>query len=138
MLRARHNESFCAPDLVIKARDSRRSVIWKDIATKLRPKTDDEIHSSCRGPGFADRGDCRREPLAFLRIQSVKFQVRVRGRSKSEDSSLRCVHHASSELFRRSCRCFHCGYALRDLRWLSHLSPELSPDGLSFFPSKTS
>src|SRR5215831_4337607 len=99
MLRARHNESFRVPDLVIKARDSRRSVIWKDIAPKLRPKTDDEVHSSCRGPGFADRGDSRREPFVLSRIQIVKFQVRVRGRSKSEDSSLRRVHHTSSELF---------------------------------------
>src|SRR5215469_7593108 len=107
MLRAGHNESFRAPDLFITARDSRRSVIWIDVAPKLGPKADYEVHSSYRGPWFADGGNCRRELLVLLRIHSVKFQVRVRGRSKSKNSSLWRVRHASSELLRRSCRCFH-------------------------------
>src|SRR5262245_65155269 len=110
MLRARHNESFLSFYLLIKALDSRRNVIGKDIAPKLGPKTNDEVHSSSRGPWFADGGDCSCELLFLLRVQNVKFQVRVRGRSKREYSSLRRVHHASSELFRYSWRCFLCGY----------------------------
>src|SRR5882762_5571862 len=92
MLRAWHHESFCALDLFVKALDARRSVIGNNIAPELRPKTDDEVHSSCGGPWFTDRGNCRRELLAFLRLQNVKLQVRMRGRSKSEDSSLRRIH----------------------------------------------
>src|SRR5216683_2429510 len=92
MLRAWHNESLSALDLVVKALHARNRVIWNNIAPELRPKADDEVHSSCGGPWFTNRGDCRRELLAFLRVQNVKLQVRMRGRSKSEDSSLRRVH----------------------------------------------
>ena len=82
MLRAWHNESFCAPDLLVKALHARRGVIWDNIAPELRPKADDEVHSSCSGPWFTDSGDCRGELLAFLRVQNVKLQVRMGGRSK--------------------------------------------------------
>src|SRR5277367_6540033 len=92
MLRAWHDESFCASDLVIKARYAWRGVIWSDVAPELGPKTDDEVHSACGGPWFTDRGDGRGELLAFLRVQNVKLQVRMRGGSKNEDSSLRRVH----------------------------------------------
>ena len=92
MLRARHNESFRALDLLVKAFDAGRGVIGNHIAPQLRPKADDEVHSSCGGPWFTDGGDCRRELFAFLRVQNVKLQVGMRGRSKSEDSSLRRVH----------------------------------------------
>src|SRR5262249_20335663 len=102
MLRAGHDESFRAPDLLVEALDSRGSVIGRDVAPKLGPKTDHEVHSSRCGPGFANGGDCRSELFVLRRIQNVKFQVRVRGRSKSEDSSLRRIHYASSEFFRRS------------------------------------
>src|ERR1700732_2087316 len=79
MLSALHNESFCAPDLVVKALHAWRGVIWNNIAPELRPKADDEVHSSCGGPWFTDRGDCRGEFLAFLCVQTVKLQVRMRG-----------------------------------------------------------
>src|SRR6202011_4261995 len=92
MLCAWHNESFCALDLVVKALHAWRGVIWNNIAPELRPKADDEVHSSCRGPGFTDRGDCRGEFLAFLRVEKIKLQVCMRGGSKSEDSRLRRVH----------------------------------------------
>jgi hypothetical protein len=92
MLRGWHDKSFCALDLVVKARHARRGVIRNDIAPKLRPKADDEVHSSCGGPWFTDRGDCRSELLASLCVQKVKLQIRMRGRSKSEDSSLGRVH----------------------------------------------
>src|SRR6202011_544445 len=86
------NESFCALDLVVKALQARRGVIWNNIAPELRPKADDKVHPSCGGPWFTDSGDCRGELLAFLRVQNVKLQVRVRRGSKSEDSNLRRVH----------------------------------------------
>src|ERR1700733_10936443 len=92
MLRGWHNESFCALDLVVKSLHARRVVLWNNIAPELRPKADNEVHSSRGGPWFTDSGDCRGELLAFLRVQKVKLQVRMRGRSKSEDSSLRRVH----------------------------------------------
>src|SRR5579859_1006066 len=92
MLRAWHDESFCALDLVVKALHARRSILWSNIAPQLRPKADDEVHSSCGGPWFTDSGDCRGKLLALLRIQNVKLQVSMRGRSKSKDSSLRRVH----------------------------------------------
>src|ERR1700733_6767820 len=92
MLRGRHNQSFCALDLLVKALHARRGVLWNNIAPELRPKADDEVHSSCGGSWFTDRGDRRGELLGFLRVQNVKLQVRMRGCSKSEDSSLRCVH----------------------------------------------
>src|ERR1700674_4792524 len=41
MLRAWHNESFCAFDLVVKALHARRGVIWNNIAPELGPKADD-------------------------------------------------------------------------------------------------
>src|SRR5258708_21139290 len=94
MLRARHDESFFALDLFVETFYARRGVIWKNIAPELRPKADDEVHSSCGGPWFTDSGDYRGELLASLRVQNVKLQVRMRGRSKSEDSSLRRLHAA--------------------------------------------
>src|ERR1700722_8605758 len=94
VLSAWHDESFCALDLLVKALYAWRRVIRNDIAPKLRPKADDEVHSSCGGPWFTDRGNCRGELLAFLRVQKVKLQVRMRGGSKGEDSGLRCVHAA--------------------------------------------
>src|SRR5258708_27002202 len=92
MLRAWHNKSVCALDLVVKALQTRRGSIWNNVAPELRPKADDEVHSSCGGPWFTDSGDCRGELLAFLRVQNVKLQVRMRRGSKSEDSRLRRVH----------------------------------------------
>src|SRR5580692_8822055 len=92
VLRAWHNESFCALDLFVKTLHACGGVIRNNLAPELRPKADDEVHSSCRGPWFSDSGDCRGELLGFLRVQNVKLQVRMRGRSKSEDSSLRRVH----------------------------------------------
>src|ERR1700719_2573688 len=92
MLRAWHNESFCALDLAVKALYVRRGIVGNNIAPELRPKADHEVHSSCGGSWFTDSGDRRGELLAFLRVQNVKLQVRMRGRSKSEDSSLRRVH----------------------------------------------
>jgi len=92
MLRAWHDEILCALNLLVKARDARRSVIGNNIAPELRPKADDEVHPSGGGPWFTDSGDCRRELMAFLCVQNVKLQVRMRGRSQSEDSSLRRVH----------------------------------------------
>jgi hypothetical protein len=72
MLRAWHNEPFCAPDLFVKALDARRNVIGNDIAPELRPKADNEVHSSCGGSWFTDSGNCRHELFAFLRVQNVK------------------------------------------------------------------
>src|SRR5271167_3976382 len=92
MLRAWHNESFCAFDLVVEALYARRSVVWNSIAPELRPRADDEVHSACGRPWFANSGDCRGELFAFLRVQDVELQVRMSGRSKSKDSSLRRVH----------------------------------------------
>lgn len=54
----------------------------RNIAPELRPKADDEIRSSRSGSWFTDSGDCRGELLAFLRVQNVKLQVRMGGRSK--------------------------------------------------------
>src|SRR5229473_4011956 len=92
MLRGRHNKSFGALNLFVKALHTRRGIIWSKFAPKLGPKADNEVHSSCGGPWFTDSGDCRGKLLALLHVQKVKLQVRVRGSSKSEDSSLRCVH----------------------------------------------
>src|ERR1700745_3485824 len=92
MLRAWHNESFCALDLFVKALHTRRRVVWNNIAPQLRSKADDEVHSSGSGPWFTDSGNCRGKLLPLLRVQNVKLQIRMRGRSKSEDSSLRRVH----------------------------------------------
>src|ERR1700685_4372824 len=94
MLRARHNESFRALDLVVKALHVRRSIVRNNIAPKLRPKADDEVHSSRRGSRFTDSGDRRGELPVFLRVHKVELQVRVRRGSKSEDSSLRRIHAA--------------------------------------------
>ncbi len=92
MLRAWHNESFRTLDLGVEALHARRGVLWNNLAPELRPKADDEVHSSYGGPRFTDSGDCGGELLAFLCVQNVKLQVRMRGGSKGEDSSLRCVH----------------------------------------------
>src|ERR1700677_3815596 len=92
MLRAWHNESFRALDLFVKANHARRGVVWKNFAPEFGPKADDEVHSSRGGPWFTDSGDCRDKLRAFVRVQNVKFQVRMRGGSKSEDSGLRRVH----------------------------------------------
>ena len=92
MLRVGHHESFCALDLFVKALHTRRGVIRNDIAPELRPKADDEVHSSGSGPWFTDSGDGRGELPAFLCFEKVKLQVRVRRGSKSEDSSLRRIH----------------------------------------------
>src|SRR5271155_2459861 len=92
MLRTRHNESLYSPDLLVKTRHTCRSVVWNNIAPELRPKANDEVHSSRGGSWFTDRGDDRGELLAFLRIQNVKLKVRMRGGSESEDASLGCVH----------------------------------------------
>src|SRR6516164_3757880 len=97
MLRARHNESFRAPDLVIKARDSRRSVIWKDIAPKLGPKSNDEVHSGCRGPWVPDGGDGSQKSLAFFRVQNAKPKIGMRGVSKSKDPSRGRIHYVPPE-----------------------------------------
>jgi hypothetical protein len=78
MLRAWHHESFCALDLSVKALHARRGIVWDNIAPKLRPKADDEVHSSRGGPGFTDSGDGSGKLLAIFRVQKVKLQVRVR------------------------------------------------------------
>src|ERR1700728_4212438 len=95
VLRGWHHESFRALDLFVEALNARRGVVWNDIAPEFRPKADDEVHSSRSGPWFTDSGDCRGELLAFRRVENVELQVGVRGRSKSEDSSLRRVHAVS-------------------------------------------
>src|ERR1700733_14564693 len=87
MLRAWHNESFCALNLFIKALHSRWGILWNKIAPKLGPKADDEVHSSGGGPWFADSRDGRGELLAFLHVQKVRVEGRVRRGRKSEDSS---------------------------------------------------
>src|ERR1700733_11233550 len=92
MLSAWHNESFRAPDFLVKALYVGRRVNGNDIAPQLGPKADDEVHSSRGGPWFTDRGDCRGELPAFLRVKKIELQVRVRGCSKGEDSGLRRVH----------------------------------------------
>ena len=92
VLRGWHDESFCALDRFVKTLDARRRVIGNNIAPELRPKADDEVHSSGGGAWFTDGGNCGRELIAFLGIQNVKLQVRMRGRSQSEDSGLRRVH----------------------------------------------
>jgi hypothetical protein len=91
-LRAWHNESFCTLDRVVKALHARRGIIRNNIAPELRPKADDEVHSSRGGAWFTDSRDGRGELLALLRVQNVKLKVGMRGGSKSEDSSLRRVH----------------------------------------------
>src|ERR1700751_3361558 len=91
VLRAWHNESFCALDLFVEALHTRRRVVRNNIAPELRPKTDDEVHSSGGGSWFTDSGNRRGKLLPLLRVQNVKLQIRMRGRSKSEDSSLRRV-----------------------------------------------
>ena len=97
VLRGWHNESFCAvdlraPDRVVEAFHALRRVVRNNIAPELRPEADDEVHSSRSGPWFTDSGDCRGELLAFFRVENVELEIRMRGRSKSEDSSLRRVH----------------------------------------------
>src|ERR1700733_12534465 len=95
VLRGWHHESFRSMDLVVEALHARKRFLGNNLAPQLRSKANDEVHSSRRRPGFTDSGDCRGELPAFLRVQNVKLQVRMRGRSKSEDSSLRRVHTAS-------------------------------------------
>src|SRR5579872_1764426 len=92
MLRAWHSESFSALDIAVEAFDAGRGVIWYEITPELRPKADDEVHSTSGGSRFPDSGDCRRELFIFLPVHNVKLQVRMRGCSKSEDPSLRRVH----------------------------------------------
>src|SRR5215469_16536335 len=92
MLRAWHNKSFFALDRTVEALNAGRRGVGNNIAPELRPKTNHEIHSSRGGPWLPDRRDCRSEPHGFRRIVEVKLQVRMRGGSKSEDSSLRRVH----------------------------------------------
>src|SRR5580765_719235 len=92
MLRAGHDEPFCALDLFVKAFKAWRDVIGNDIAPQLGPKADDEVHSSCGGPWLTNGGDCGCELFAILRVQNIKLEVRMRGRSKSKDSSLRRIH----------------------------------------------
>ena len=67
MLRAWHDESFFALRLV--------------EAFNVR---------SC--PLFVNRRDGRRELSAFRWVQNIELQIRVRGRSKSENAGLRRVH----------------------------------------------
>src|ERR1700749_2118764 len=92
MLGGGHNESFYSPDFFVEAFHARRDVIRNDVAPELGPETDDEVHSACGGPRFTDRGDCRGEALALLRIQKIKLQVSMRGGAKSEDAGLRRKH----------------------------------------------
>ena len=92
MLRAGHDETFYALDLFVKAFYVRRDVIGNDIAPQLGPKADDEVHASGGGPWFTNGGDRRCELFAFLRVQNIKLEVRMGGRSKSKDSSLRRIH----------------------------------------------
>jgi hypothetical protein len=92
MLRAGHDEPFCALDLFVKAFDAWGNVIGNNVAPELRPKADDEVHSSRRGPWFTNGRDGRCKLFSFLRVQNIKLEVRMRGRSKSKDSSLRRVH----------------------------------------------
>src|SRR5580692_10780831 len=75
VLSAWHHEAFSAPDLLVKARHVRGRVIRNDIAPELRPKADDEVHSCCGGPWFTDRGDCRSELPALLRVEKVELHV---------------------------------------------------------------
>ena len=42
--------------------------------------------------GFTNSRDGRCELFAFLRVQNIKLEVRMGGRSKSKDSSLRRIH----------------------------------------------
>jgi hypothetical protein len=95
VLRGRHNESFRALNLFVEALHSQRSILWNNIAPELRPKANDEVHTSRRGPGFADSGHCGGKILAFLRVQNVKLQIRMSGSPKSKDSSLRRAHAVS-------------------------------------------
>src|SRR5579872_3654090 len=89
MLRAGHNEPFGALNSLVKAHNARWSVIGNNIAPQLRPEADDEVHSSCGGPRFTNCGNCGRKFVALLCVQNVNLQVRMRGRSQSEDASLR-------------------------------------------------
>src|SRR6185437_6961225 len=95
VLRARHNESFCALDLFVKSFYARGRIAGSNIAPELGAEADDEVHSSGGGPWLTDSGDGRGELFAVLRVQNVEFQVRMRGRSKSEDASLRRIHAGS-------------------------------------------
>ena len=78
MLRAGHDETLYALDLFVKAFYARRNVIGNDIATELRTKADDEVHSSRGGPWFTNSRDGRCELFAFLRVQNIKLEVGMR------------------------------------------------------------
>ena len=95
MLTARHDESFSAPDVAVKAHDAWRRVIWNNIAPEFRPEPDDEVHSSRGGARFTDRSDRSGKLLAFLRVQKIKLQIRMRGGSKRKYSRLGRVHGAT-------------------------------------------
>src|ERR1700684_2887985 len=98
MLLAWHNESVCAPDLLITPHPRRR-VMRNNFSPELWPKADDKVHSSCGRARFTDSGDCRGELPDFLRVQNVRLQVRMRARSKSEDSRLGRVHVIDSATY---------------------------------------
>lgn len=92
MLCSRHHETFRALDLTVEAFDTRRNVIWNNLVPELRPESDDEVHSPRSGSRLANGRNCGGELPAFFRIRNIKLQIGVRGRSKSEDSSLRRLH----------------------------------------------
>ena len=54
-------------DFLVEALYAGRGVVRNHLAPELRPKADDEVHSSGGGPWFTDRGDGRGE---LLRISS--------------------------------------------------------------------
>ena len=92
MLRGRHNEIFYALDRFVEALHAGGGVLGNNFAPELRAKADDEVHASGGGSWLADGGDGGGELLAFVRVENVELEVRMRGGSESEDSSLRRVH----------------------------------------------
>src|SRR5580704_17085227 len=92
MLSAWHDEPFCASNLLVKPLHAGRGVVRNDSGPELRPKANNEVHSSRGGPWIPDCGDGGGKLAALLRIQKIELQVGMRGGCKSEDASLRGVH----------------------------------------------
>ena len=92
VLRARHNESFCAFDVVVKSLYVRRGICWNNIAPELGTKADDKVHATGGRPGFTNCRDSGGELIALVCVQEIELEVGVLGRSESEYPGLGRVH----------------------------------------------
>jgi hypothetical protein len=92
VLCGRHDEPVFPGDFRVESLYACGRVIGSDFVPQLRPEPYDQVDSANGGSRLAQSGDCENElfPVAF--VQDIKFQVRVRCRSKSEYSCLRSLH----------------------------------------------